>query len=297
MPLRFPLFVLLLVATLAGLDVWTRLSYQSGATGLAAKAAAVNASKSVKPHLVVLGTCLPEQQILGDRLAARLGANVHNLGQAATSPLDWYFAYAHELDHARVDGLVLAYGANDLGVMSLPYESRVMDLARREDMALLVDEMCADDTACAADLYLRWAWPTWRYRIRIANRVWRALDALPESRGRREQSVVTGEAPLRYVRRLAAAARAEGVPVFFLPLPRNPAHPAPADSRRGADAQIAREEGATVVELPTFPPGHFTDDVHLASQGKVALTDALGDALAGKIVRRDQRSAASAPDR
>lgn len=296
MPLRFSLFVLLLVATLVGLDVWTRLSYRSEATGLAAKAARVNATTTTKANLVILGTCLPEQQILGERLADRLGVKVHNLGQGATSPLDWYFTYAHELDRRRVDGLVLAYGANDLGVMSLPYESRVMDLARRADMALLVDDLCGDDSACAADLYLRWAWPTWRYRIRIANRVWRALDALPDTRGQRQQRVVTGEAPLRYVRRLAAAARADGVPVFFLPLPRNPAAPGLGDARRD-DARIAEEEGAARIELASLPPRYFESDVHLEVAGKHALTDALGDALAGKIVRRGERSAASGPAR
>lgn len=281
MRLPFSVFVLLVVAAVMALDAWTRMAYRT-TTGLNGKAAEFASTASEGPNLVILGTCLPEQHLRADVLTARLGMTVHNLGTAATTPLDWYLAFANVLPHDRIDGLVVAYGEADLATEILPYESRVMDLAGLGDMPDLLTEVCTD-LECKVDLALRWAWPTWRYRMRLANGVWSGVRALPlnppaPSKVRRYHG-----APLRYVGRLIRLASASEIPVWMVPLPRRPEPGHVPPGSVAEQAVVIVEAGGVMVPVPVLDASHFGSDVHLTTDGAVVLSEAVAATLGERL--------------
>lgn len=279
--LSFPAFVLLVVASFVGLDVWTRASYRTKG-GLNEKITHFAETAGAGPNLVILGTCLPEQHLRAEILSQALGGTVHNLGVEATSPLDWYLAFANGLPHDRIDGLVLAYGEADLQAEILPYESRVMDLARLGDMPDLLSEVCSG-VECKVDLLLRWAWPTWRYRVRIANRVWSTFDALPLQQAAAPPPRRYQGAPMRYVRRLIRRARAEDIPVWMVPLPRRPEPGRVPPPSVAEEAKMIAEEGAVLVPTPKLDASNFESDVHLTGAGAFTLSHAVAETLGEKL--------------
>lgn len=293
LPLRGPTVLLLALLTVGGIEGATRLGYRTR-DGLGEKAAKfAHDADSSHPNLVILGTCLPEQHILGELLADRMGGGweVHNLGNQATSPLDWYLALAHELPLDRIQGLVIAHGRRDLITQISPWESRVMDVATWSDVPSLLRYAC-DDLECRTDLVLRKASTTWRYRVRLANRAWASVGALA-----REAPVLPPppteadvEAPLHFLGRLLETASGAGIPVWMVPLPTRP-------GAGGDPAQRAFEEkayhawvdpvlqagGARPLELPALPAAAFADDSHLNGDGAAALTRALAAALRAEL--------------
>lgn len=292
-PTRHPLpgrvaFVLALT-TFVGVEIGTRALYDTR-DSLSKKAAAFDVeARAEDKNLVILGTCLPEQHIREDVLQDRIQAGwvVHNLGTEATSTLDWYLALENELDAERIQALVVAYGKRDLLAAISPWESRVTELASWSDMPDLAGWVC-HDSDCTTDLWLRKASATWRYRVRIANRAWASIGALPEeAQVAPPPSGNTDDAAQRfYLERLLTTAKERGIPTLLAPLP---ARPAPDDqtSIKLAEEQayhmkidpIVQAAGATVLTLPAHPTTDFTDETHLTEAGSIALTKELAAVL------------------
>lgn len=282
----------LVVLALAGVEVGTRVGYHTR-DGLLQKAEhfADTAEGSAK-NLVILGTCLPEQHIRADLLQDRIGGGwtVYNLGNQATSSLDWYLALAHELPPEKVQALVVAYGDRDLASRISPWESRVTELAAWSDMPDL-DRWVCDDGDCRTDLWMRKASTTWRYRVRIANRAWDSLGALARE-APLAPPLVEGEADdaaaasLFYTDKLLQTAKAEGIPVYMVPLQHRPS---PADKSPDRVRQdeawhqrvdpILAASGATALTLPPLEVDLFTDETHLTEAGSITLTRGLAAAL------------------
>lgn len=282
-PLPAALVVLLAVLSVAGVEVWTRLSYKTR-DGLLEKAHRF--TETARPednNLVILGTCLPEQHINADLVEARLGGGwvVHNLGNQATSTLDWQLTFRNGLPLDRVDGLVIATGARDLTALIRPWESRVLDLATWRDLPDLSRYVCAD-AECTTDLALRTVSKTWRYRARIANRVWKFLGALTSGGANMPPPVAgqTEKAAMAYLARLLADAKAHDIPTWLLPLPTQHVSDERATAAYHAAVDpVLADGGAKTLAVPNLDARYFTDDAHLTREGTRLLSEAFATAL------------------
>jgi hypothetical protein len=245
--------------------------------GLRERASQFNATaRPEDKNLVILGTCLPAQHVHTPELQAGLGGGwvVHNLGNEATSPLDWYLAYANALDTRRVQAVIVGYGDRDLQASVSPWESRVLDLARWDDVPEMAGFAC-HDAECRTDLMMRAVSVLWRNRIRMSNRVWLSLGALP--REAPEAPPVSDRddgAALHYLERLVAAAKEDGTPLWLLPLPGRPGRQ--VDNRAvpptGVLPSVAR------LEIPPLGEDAFSDDTHLTEAGSRIMTAELARA-------------------
>lgn len=280
-------FVGLVLLTIIGIEGVTRAGYHTR-DGLREKAGRFEAAaRDEDKNLVILGTCLPEQHILEGLLQDRLGSGwvVHNLGNQATSPLDWYLAFAHELPLDRVDGVLIAHGRRDLVAQISAWESRVTEVATWGDMPGLIEHVC-DDADCKSDMLLRKASATWRYRVRIANRWWAALDALAVEAPSMPPPPTDEDlqAPLYYLGELLRTAQEAEVPVWFVPLPYREAA---GGTETGQDMNryhgfvdpVITAGGATVLDIPSLPEEDFVDDSHVTKEGATLLTTSIAAAL------------------
>lgn len=276
-PLPAPILLALALATALGLEAWARVAYRTQ-DGLLEKARRFSAeAREADRNLVILGTCLPAQHIQAHRLQANLdGWVVHNLGQEATNSLDWYLAYANELPASRVDAVIVAYGEHDLLTRISPWESRVLDLARWGDVPTLASHAC-DRPDCRTDLAMRKASVLWRNRIRLSNRLWLALGALPREAPLTPPVGEDLDGPRYYLDALVASVRAHGTPLWFLPLPRRPEPgrpPPPVDTEA---------RGVERIRLEGLVERDFEGETHLTEAGAARLTVALAAALGPRL--------------
>lgn len=284
------LLLLLALATAAGLEAWTRVAFRTQ-DGLLEKARRFSAeARDEDKNLVILGTCLPAQHIQTRRMQEGLdGWVVHNLGQEATNTLDWYLAYANELPASRVDAVIVAYGDHDLLSHISPWESRVLDLARWSDVSTLASHAC-DGPDCRSDLALRKASMLWRNRIRLSNRLWLALGAMPREAPLTppvREDDLTG--PRYYLDALVAAVQANHAPLWFVPLPRRPepGRPPPPVDTEAPGVERVRVEGLVAAD--------FDGDTHLTEPGALRLTDALAAAMKPRLANPGQPWLATSP--
>jgi hypothetical protein len=281
MQLSFRTIVACVLLTVVGLDVGVRLAYRTR-DGLYDKTIDFSAHAPAGQNLVILGTCLPEQHIRKEQLATDLGVPVYNLGVQATNPLDWHLAFKNALPTDRVGALLVAYGSMGIETTVSPYESRVMELARAEDLPEILGQVC-DTSECRSDLVLRWAWPTWRYRARIGNRLWKGLGAwslqAPEQGAMRDYSA----AALHFLDRLLATAEARAVPVWMLRLPSRDGEVIRDEGTARAEADAFTRHGARTLELGALPTQMFEDDAHLTRAGSEELTRRLAAELKGRV--------------
>jgi hypothetical protein len=272
----------LVSTSLAAVEVGTRRAWRPE-DGLAQKAAGfAAAARADERNLVILGTCLPEQHLHADLLEAELGGGwvVYNLGNEATTPLDWHLVYTNRLPRDRVDGLLLAYGARDLFADLPPWESRVTDIATWRQLPSLVEHGC-ETTECGLDLGLRLASVAWRYRTRLANRAWAGLGVLQRPTADPPAGSVASAASLWWLTSLLTAAGADGARVWTLALPTRPGAPNEADDARfrARAATALGAGGARPLTVSGLPPDAFTTDAHLTGPGAETLTRAVAGAL------------------
>ncbi len=253
--------------------------------------------------VVILGTCLASQELSEKRMEAAWGGGaVDGLGMAGTGPMDWALAVKNELP-AGIEHVVVAFVAGDLQNGVPPWESRTPELMRATDVPA-VWESCdsrlrpgsgsAAENAirCRVDVTLLYALPAYRYRGFVAAEVWNWLGAQTlggektiggrAKAGSLDDLRLTAPTPaeaLRWLERLADAARARGVTLTFLQMPvradasvgfiaADPNFPAlPAD---------LKSRGATYHALPTINADLFEDEHHVRPEGSDALSDAVG---------------------
>ncbi|MCK6505027.1 hypothetical protein L6R53_16785 [Myxococcota bacterium] len=284
------------IAALVGLDRWLGASLHTQGE-LRSRVERATLAPDAR-HVVILGTCLSEQHILLPQLQPALpaGWQVHNLGAAATTPVEWYLAWKNHLPHQRIDALVLAYGRFDLTEPTTPWESETLDLLGAGDLSELIEVSCTT-AECGLDLRLQSASALWRYRPILGGVVWHALGLAPPAdpkltRLRVVEGSVRSSADawdpanpsVAYLERLATQARAAGSTVLFMPLPLRP-DPLDAQQQRthaaldaGVDALVARV-GATRMPTPPLDRELFQDEVHLGRDGAVAYTSWLAAEL------------------
>lgn len=284
------------VAALAGLDRWLGASlHQTGA--LRSRVEQVVLAPDAR-HVVILGTCLSEQHILLPQLQPALpaGWQVHNLGAAGTTPVEWYLAWKNHLPHERIGALVLAYGRFDLTEPTTPWESETLDLLGQGDLSDLIEVSCTT-AECGLDLRLQSASALWRYRPILGGVVWHALGLAPPADPKLTRlRVVEGSVrsaadawdpanpSVVFLERLVTEAQAAGARVLFMPLPLRP-DPLDAQQQRthaaldaGVDA-LVRRVGATRLPTPALDRQVFQDEVHLNPAGAAAYTSWLAGEL------------------
>lgn len=293
-PLSASTTLLVAALSLLGLELGVRATYDAP-TPLLDKAAEYAAlPKDGHRDILVLGTCLPEQILDEDRVAAALPADlrVAELASAATGPLDWALALAHHIpDDAPLAAIILAYGKADLTIEPDPWESELMDLATVGDLPLLLSIGC-QDADCYAEMSLRKASRAYRYRGWLANRMWTGLHTKVPTPSRAAgdtagpggpEGHVQREQDLRPLQRVLDAARARGVPIYGWELPRREQLAGPVQPQAGAAQVHATLDAAGVrtLDLGVLPliPAHFTDDVHTTAAGTAVISDAFAAAL------------------
>jgi len=277
---------LLLAAALAmgGLELWVRL--QPPRPGdLVDRLHVYQQRPQDPPHLVAFGTCL------GDALVPAVveaswgaGVEVDSLTSRASTSLDWYLVMAGHLDQdPALRGIIVTFGLDDLSLRPSPWESQIMNLARWQDLPLLVRDTCSGP-GCALELLLRRASMAYRYRGGLGYRLWAALGTRPPgarsvpARGPGPGNtdsvdgvmIPTGLAdpgkatevgfgwhsegtwlepdtdPYLWVRRMLALGQARGLPMYFVPLPANPTFQ--TNARGWADPDIRARTRSLITE-------------------------------------------------
>lgn len=278
------------------------------------KAAAVAAKAKANPRdLVILGTCMSEQQIHADLVSVELGAEwtIHNLGGRASGPIDWYLMVKNKLPADGIEGIVVAWIRGDLETNPSVWEGQTVDLAEWDDVPRLARESCDGDPGCALDVALRKGLYAHRYRGFVANLFWQSLGAKPrtpaavptagnlppppEADPLQDAPKNQADAPpadaLRqeelthaYLRSLLTLAQERGIPIWFARMPeRNdapdgPPHP-PFDAQDRRIRELVGGLGGKTIDLPVLPMRAFIDDRHVNAAGVDTISRALGKGL------------------
>ncbi len=310
LPVSKPLPVLvtlgLVLATGVALELGVSQLYEAP-TPMLDKSIEYNSLPHTEPEVVIFGTCLPEQILQLYLLEQELGMTSYNLATpAGTSRLMYLVLKNHIPEDSNVQAIVVPYGKRDLTKLMAPYESQVMEIAAWDDIPQLIDWACKDPE-CETEMWARKSSRAYRYRGYLANRFWQGIGSkppipgyvlspgavMPEGVGKEPPPNQTGggaggrqagdsDTDLRYLAAFLELARDRGIPVVLTPLPER-SHVGKGSPPESKEMRALFDEtGAIYLNVGAvdgLSAGHFEDDVHLNSQGRVLVTKAIGEAV------------------
>lgn len=295
---------MLLTLALGGLLLQLAIGRVKLPVSLAGAMDEVQTSEGV--DVVILGTCLAEQELDERRIAAAWGGGaVHGLGTAGTGPMDWALAVRNRMP-AGVEHVVVAFVTGDLQNALAPWESRTPELMRLRDLPEVWETCDAGGAVadkanspeieprlrCRIELTLLRGWPAYRYRGFVSATVWKWWGAeaqaaqstiggqpLPAQSARTAPAQPSAAEALKWTGRLIEASKAAGATVTFMQMPVR--RDANQDFASGDPAfqdlgRFLRERGAGYTALPTVPAKDFEDDRHVKPEGSEILSDSIG---------------------